>query len=380
VFAALLLVAACSGGGETEDRSLVVSDSEGVVVLSETGEVIARLGVVEEGSLAFQPTWSPDGTAVVYTELTGDTATLVITELDGEAVRLPRETFPYYFSWDPDGSRFVTLRNADAAGGILVESVARDGTTEEIDTGAPYYFDWDPAGGRYLAHVGSDRLAIVEPGLEPDAFDFAAGSFQAPAWSDEGQVYLRQSAAGHTLAVDGGEGPRDVAQVVGAAQFVASGGRVAIQSFAATGDGNGVEARLQTLPRVMPRAVHIVDLDAGVVTEIVDHNVIAFFWSPDGERLLIFDTPEAGTAGWRVWDGDTIVDYPPFRPEPEWVASFLPFFDQYTTSMSLWDDAGTAFAYPGNHDGDSGIWLQHLGDAEPSRLSDGTWVAWRPTP
>lgn len=376
--AVVLLIAACSGGDEATDSALVVSDQEGVVILAETGEVVRRVGDVGDGSLAFQPTWSPDGTAIVYTELAGNNATLVISDAEGEAVRLPRTTFPYYFSWDPDGSRFVTLRNATVAGGILVESVTRDGTTEEIDSGAPYYFDWDPEGGRYLVHVGGDRMAIVEPGSPPQDLADPAGSFQAPSWDGDGQVWLRQTASGQSLTADSGDGPRDVARVIGSAQLVAAGGRVAMQTFAVT-EGNGQQARYQELPQVTPGALWVIGLGDGSTTELIDHSVAAFFWSPDGHRLLFMDSVGVvGSARWRIWDGDSITDYPQFELEPEWVTSFLPFFDQYTTSMSLWSPDGTTFAYAGSHDGDRGIWLQRIDETEPTKLADGTWVAWRP--
>ncbi|RPI23473.1 MAG: hypothetical protein EHM57_03950, partial [Actinobacteria bacterium] len=349
------------------------------VILAETGEVVRRVGEIGDGSLAFQPTWSPDGSAVVYTELVGNIATLVISGTDGESIRLPRETFPYYVSWDPDGSRFVTLRNATAEGGILVEAVSRDGATEEIDRGAPYYFDWDPAGGRYLVHVGNDRLALLEPGAASQDLAFAAGSFQAPAWTEEGRVYLRRGSAGQTLAIDTGDGPRDIATVIGSAQLVAARGRTAIQTFAVT-EQNGQQARRRARPEIVPGALYVVGHDGDSATEVVDHSVFSFFWSPDGEHLLILDSPAEGEMRWRLWDGETIVDYPPFRPEREWVTSFIPFFDQYATSMSLWSSDGSTFAYPGAHDDEGGIWLQRIDEAEPTKLADGRWVAWRPMP
>lgn len=377
--AGALLAAACSGSSEPD--VLVVADATGVVAVDENGEEQQRLGTVDVGTFAFQPTWSHDGRYVAYSEAS-DTAAgdLVIAGVDGSETRLERTTRPYYFSWDPGGARVVTLRNLEIGDGILVESVGVDGTTEEIDRGAPYYFAWAPDGGRYLLHVEQTRIEEFVPGSGTESLG-TAGAFQAPSWDEAGRVYIRADGGRQTLVLEDEAGPQDLASVGGHSQFTAAAGRVAIQTFA-TGDGvsDGQSAALQQLPSIEPGAVYVVDADGA--ERILDEAALAFFWSPDATSLLILssDASGPGNVRWHVWDGAAVTDYEVYGVEPSWVASFLPFFDQYATSVSLWKPDGTAFAFPGVVDGERGVWLQRLIDDRPTKIADGYWAAWRPQP
>lgn len=373
---AALVAAACSGS--TEPDILVVSDLSGVVAIDENGAEVQRLGTVDEGVFAFQPTWSRDGRYVAYSEW-GDSVAgdLVISGMDGSNTRLERATRPYYFSWDPGGARVVTLRNLEGGGGILVESVTVDGTTEEIDRGAPYYFAWAPDGGRYLLHVEQTRLEEFTPGSGSESLG-AAGAFQAPSWDETGRVYIRSDGGRQILVLEEEDGSRDLAQVGGLSQMVAARGRVAIQVFGSvSGEGDGQSASYQQLPRIDTGTLYVVD-ESGV-EPILDEPAAAFFWSPDASKLLILSTASnPGDVEWRVWDGEELTSFGVYGVEPSWVANFLPFFDQYATSMSLWKPDGTAFAFPGIVDEERGIWLQRLLDERPTKIADGFWVAWQP--
>lgn len=377
--AAALVAAACSGSAEPD--ILVVADLTGVVTIDENGAEVQRLGTVGEGVFAFQPTWSRDGRYVAYSEW-GDTIAgdFVISGLDGSTTRLERATRPYYFSWDPGGARVVTLRNLEGGGGILVESVTVDGTTEEIDRGAPYYFAWAPDGGRYLLHVEQTRIEEFTPGAGSESLGIAGGAFQAPSWDESGRVYIRSDGGRQVLVLEDANGARDLAEVGGLSQMVAAGGRVAIQVFgSASSDGNGQSASYQQLPRIDPGALYVVDENG--VEQILDERAAAFFWSPDASKLLILSTAaDPGDVRWLVWDGEEMTSFEVYGVEPSWVANFLPFFDQYATSMSLWKPDGTAFAFPGVVDGERGIWVQRLLDERPTKIADGFWVAWQPQP
>lgn len=371
-----LVAAGCSATGDNAP-DLVIADGAGIVVAAADGSRAERIGTLTGPSSAFQPTWSPDGAFIAWTEVFDGPGDLIITSADGtSSERLERTTRPYYMSWDPAGGRVVTLRDRDG-GGILVELVTTDGTSVEIDDGAPYYFAWDPDGGRYLLHVGVDRVELVEPQGETMIVDDATGVFQAPAWGAAGRLYLRAGSTGQTLVLDDGTGPREVARVAGGAQMVAAGNRVAIQAFG--GDqGNGQQVVFQQIPRIDAGAVQVFDLADGSITEVIDDAAGAFFWSPDGERLLLLEGVDFGTARWLVWEDGEITTYPEFGLEPTWITTFLPFFDQYATSMTLWSQDGSAFAYPALVDGASRIFVQGVTDAEPADIGDGSWVAWRP--
>ena len=80
---------------------------------------------------------------------------------------------------------------------------------------------------------------------------------------------------------------------------------------------------------------------------------------------------------WSLWSDRGLEEVVVFGPDGSFVRDFLPFFDQYAQNVSLWAPDGSAFAFPGTIDGESGIWVQQVG-GELDRVSDGTWVSWSP--
>jgi len=87
---------------------------------------------------------------------------------------------------------------------------------------------------------------------------------------------------------------------------------------------------------------------------------------------------EASDLAWRVWEDGAVSEYASFTPDPQWFARFVPFFDQYAQSMTLWSPEGDAFAFPGAIGGETGVWVQYLDQEVPVRVSSGSWVAWGP--
>jgi TolB protein len=151
--------------------------------------------------------------------------------------------------------------------------------------------------------------------------------------------------------------------------FVVSpdGRRIALQAF------EGGEASPLT----------VVDVASAEATEVTDQTVAAFYWSPDGGRLLYLDPDPAEDQvwfRWGVWDGRRAFTTPRFIPSQRMVDEYLPFFEQYAQSMNLWSPDGSAFAYPGmDENGDTGIWIQSArSDRAPVLVSDGDFVAWSP--
>jgi Tol biopolymer transport system component len=127
----------------------------------------------------------------------------------------------------------------------------------------------------------------------------------------------------------------------------------------------------------------VVDVASGETTQVTDQTVGAFFWSPDGERLLYLDLDAADGRvwyRWGVWNQKRSFRTTRFLPSQVMIEQYFPFFEQYAQSMSLWSPDGSAFAYAGmNEDGEAGIWIQSArSDRAPVLVSDGTFVAWSP--
>jgi WD40 repeat protein len=372
------LVSSCSTGGEDSPGRLAVVDDGQVVVMDPDGS--NRIDVTDSPSSGpgrafyFQPTWSPDGTLLAFSEISPATRLYIATPSEGTIASLDVDSLPFYMSWS-DRNTLATLRNG--ASGLRLETTSPGSLGDGlklVDEGAPLYFSWEPGGQRLATHIGTDRLELNDDGtVQP--LGPIPGEFQAAPWSDAGIVAIAESGRDQQLSVVTPDGTtRPLARTLGPTYVVATsdGSSIAVQVMA--GPPNGRSVLYQEIPVLPNNQLVIVDGD-GNITEVTDSPVLAFFWSPAGDRLLLLDTVDPGIGRWQVWSEGTLEEVVRFGFDTSFVRDLLPFFDQYAQSVSLWSPDGTAFAFPGSIDGQAGIWVQELGE-EPRRVSDGTWVAW----
>ena len=356
---------------------LVIIDAQGrVVAMDRDGASPVVLSEMDD--VPFQPAWSFDGSSIAYADRNPPSAFVVADAEGGSAAqRVDTMTPPFYFLWSPSGDEIGSLRNGST--GIIFEiTTIGDGIAmTERDRGQPFYYSWSPDGDRLVAHVGVDRLEVLElEGIDDPLID-DPGAFRAPQWSASGVFAARSTPSGQQLLRIAEDGESEVlADLLGAVVFTASpdGQRVAVQSFV-EGEGS-VSAALPQLS-LPPNRLHVIDLETGEAEALTTEPALAFFWSPDGSQLLLLGPGgSAGETRWSVWDGETITAGPAFRPGASWVAEFLPFFDQYAQGVSLWAPDSTAYAFPGAIGGVSGIWVAEPGGEDATKVADGTWVAW----
>ena len=108
----------------------------------------------------------------------------------------------------------------------------------------------------------------------------------------------------------------------------------------------------------------------------------AFFWSPDGTKLLSM-SPEVDERlwfRWNVWEDGSSFVTGRFVPSLELSRDYLPFFEQHAQSMTLWSPDGSAFVYAGEDESrGSGVWIQPAKpEAAPVRVADGVVAFWSP--
>jgi hypothetical protein len=153
-------------------------------------------------------------------------------------------------------------------------------------------------------------------------------------------------------------------------------------SFVVNPDGSRIAFQvLEGANDVQPLSV--IDLATGDIEEVSSSFVPAFFWSPRGDRLLhLLPEQDAGRVWfrWAVWGGNETLTSHRFYPSQTFGSEYLPFFEQYAQSMSLWAPDGTAFAYAGiNEAGEEGVWVQSVRPpGAPVRVMAGSFATWSP--
>jgi hypothetical protein len=336
-----------------------------------------------------QPTWSPDGRRVAWTERRGaDGSFLLVADIDkGTLSERPSPLHAVYIAWSPNGEHLALTGSRDGFGDLLLAIAESDGDIRVIDEGAPVYFDWAPDGTELLARVSGrfEYLAIDGSGRETVP---ATGEFRLGAHVAESVMLGTERDVGEALALANREGEieRELLRYAAPMAFVAdkSGSRVAVMSRGSPESQALSRLEDTDLPIIDAERLVVVTTSNGHLEEVSPSRNIAWFWSPDGRELL-FSTVAAvdGTERlqWHTWDGEATRSYAPFSPTGLFARDYLAYFDQFARSISLWAPDGSAFAYAGGTSlENAGIWVQRVTAAEPELIGPGQVAIWSPTP
>ncbi|MGH8936921.1 MAG: TolB family protein [Acidimicrobiia bacterium] len=373
-----LLLAGCDGGvaDPAQMRLLVLGEDGNIATVLPDGSE-RRLLTEDAGRQHryFQPTWSPAGDRVAFSELAVRDGTqasaLVVADAEGDRQAAFETTSPaFYLSWSPDGEHLGYLGNAP--GGIELGMVQTDGAAgqpEILTQGQPLYFSWAPDGQRLLAHIDGARMVTISLEGEASELDVSPAAFQAPQWSHDRRAFAVAADSGQQLVIAAPDDTRR--QVVAFEGFI---------SFLLSPDGDRIAYR--ALSATSPGELVVQSAD-GDRRSAARNPVVAFFWSPDGRKLLYLvpePEEEAPWFRWYVWDGEESQPLGRFVPSPILARDYLPFFDQFAQSLSFWSPGSDAFVYAGRgEDGGEGIWIQRLGgDREPEPVTKGLFASWPP--
>ncbi len=341
-------------------------------------DTIVLAGSVPGETVVRQPTWSPDGARIAWVQVSADgtSAALVTTTADGtRPTETPITAAAFYLAWDPRSSRIAYLgSSASDEIELGVVDVAAGSEAASLDVGSPFYLSWNPSGKQMLVHVGSDRLDRLAIDGTITTVDDRPGTFNAPVWTSDGRtlIYASKTEGGQRLVAYDLDADRreTLVRFDGAITFVVSpdGSRVAFQV---------VRGRTVVVP------LSVIDRRTGAVRRVATEFVPAFFWSPQDAKLLYL-LPELALdrvwLHWGVWDNGSSFTTGRFYPSLEFGRDYLPFFEQYAQSMSLWAPDGSAFVYTGSSEsGETGVWIQPASpDTAPVLVADGVFATWSP--
>ncbi len=397
-----VIVASCSSNDLESTTAGPAPDPGGMLVVGHDDASIFtinpdgtdRTDLVEArpGLAAIQPTWSPDGDRLVWTEVDHMSEVPEISVVSSgprreELERVTASVAPFYYFWSPTAARVAFL--AGGPGGNVDLGIL-DGDVRIIDEAQPYYFVWSPDGETLLTHTDSDTIALLEPGGATTTLEQTEALFQAPQWATDGTrlVYATgtpPATGGVRTGAFQSNGQEIVIADTDGAILKGFGAFSGVATFELSPDGMQI-AHSATLERTAFNfgPLVVTDVESGEATTVSQEPVMAFQWSPSGATLLYLaseDGVDHPTFRWAVWDGASSHMYARVNPTTAFATSYLPFWDQYSRSHTLWAPDGSAFAYSGIAEtGDSTIWVQRVGgEADPEAVASGDVVFWSPT-
>ncbi len=345
------------------------------------GDLVA-VYVEDDGTLAWLPIWAPDGRSVAWAS-TDDTVTwsLIVAATDGsDSVVYDLPGRPDYLTFDPTASRVLAL-TPTAPGYSLVIVELDGGSREVIDTGDSYFTDFAPDGERVVGHVGTEmRITTTDGSTEPLGFD--TSRHQTPVWHPDGERLLfTNEVDGPTTLVTYETETGATSDLGTFGDFVLfsvdpTGERVAVSTFES---GTGAAADASTA--AMRSGLWVVELTGGATTLVSASPTTAPLWDPTGTRLLVRDSA-AGVGTWTAYglNGEELASVRR-NINASLMPNYLPFWDQFVRSQTLWSPTGDRFVHVGaDESGRAGVWIHDVDRGGESRfLVEGQVAFWSPT-
>ncbi len=258
-----------------------------------------------------------------------------------------------YIQWTPDGSRLSFLLNEPQGLSLILAQMKEKAPVRLLLSGAPIYYDWNRAGDRLAAHFSTgddaraEKVALynITPTDQEITRTLAHGRapFKAPCWSPDGKhlAYVTNVRAETYIDVADADGakPRALASLpVGESSIVWSpDSRHIAYSTAVIGE------------ELLMHGIRSVDVESGDSKKLTTDDVLAFFYSPDGNYLAYIAVPaKMPYYTWHVIDlktgkSRTLDKFMSTQEE----AVFYRFFDQLALSHSVWSPDSKRIVYCG---------------------------------
>jgi Tol biopolymer transport system component len=284
--------------------------------------------------------------------------------------------YPIYLYWSPDDANVSFISTSVSGASLILQNVSVDGGERTIlDTGSPYYWSWAPDGRTLITHSGGatnstspEHLAFIQirdSGIIEDGLDTHPASFQAPAWSPNGS---------HILLTRLEDGKNDIILTDGTGAFEKSiGGFELNTAFGWSSDSKKVAFinGAQAMNAGVIGELNVVNIETDEKVS-AGENVIAFFWSPNGEKVAYF--VQLNMLDVKTGETKELFTYQP----TEQFQNTLPYFDQYHQSNTIWspDNNNLVLSFL-DQEGNPGIAIVAAsGQLEPRFLAQGYLAFW----
>ncbi|MDX1414498.1 MAG: hypothetical protein R3293_09930 [Candidatus Promineifilaceae bacterium] len=396
---------------EAINRIVFVNDEGHIETISPNG---SDRRLVSGEDYAFQyPAWSPDGEKIAALGSSSEGSGIFLMqdqEISGsvEEVLFGDGRTPFYLYWSPDSSKIGFLASRFGRGMSLNIVEAREGMeSQQLASGSPFYWNWTADSQQLLIHSGAlgedARLALIDKirGLEADEIE-SPGYFQAPGISPSGRFWAYsqlQDGGNSWLTVDDRETGEKLTQRH-AGSVALSWSPVDDQLAFISGDSERQSSYWGPL--------RLLDAQTGDIRVLSSNLVLAFFWSPDGTKIVTISVPlinrldEAievrGPNSRQLSKSLPVQQRPPHKfmisvinvmdgsglelgevsLPTSFLSQFLVFFDQYALSHSIWSPNSDAIVLPILLNNSSQLMVITTSSGRMNEIGSGQIAFWSP--
>ena len=334
------------------------------------------------------PVWSPDARHLLITAVTSDVRGGFETSLlrvDAVGGVLPEALYldvpgsdgiggiPHYSSWSPNSNKIAVIANIGDGLSTFLLDRERGFTGQAVSNGSPVYFDWSADGSHMLVHTAerlvlhrfdSDGTRIASREIGSGSISYKAPDF-SPATDEFVYIDFIDSIRRVLVAAPDSMAATEVGQVDlnAAVKWSPAGDMIAI----ASGErANSFDS------------LRVIELDGAEAFSHTFEGLMAFWWSPDGEKILLAlessadMQDEVELAVVDIASG-SVSEIGRFEPSPEtWF--MMEFFDLYSNDHRVWSPDSKLVTFSGFLRGDLPAEAQPSGIEPQGSLEPEIWV------